>query len=336
MQRYEIQSFGVDALTLTERDDPTPQAGEVVIAVRAVSLNRRDLMMVEGAYNPRMALPRVPCSDGVGVVEAVGEGVTRVKAGDRVAGIFMQGWFDGALTLPISRTTLGGNLDGMLARKVVLHEDGLVHVPGYLSDEEASTLPCAALTAWNALVESSSPRPGQSVLVQGTGGVSIFALQIAKLFGARVIATSSSDEKLGRVRSLGADETINYKTTPDRDKAARELTGGVGVDHVVEVGGAGTMNRSLNAARMSGRISVIGALAGGAGEVATVSILQKNLHVQGIFVGSRAMFERMNAAFEQHQLRPVIDRVFPFAETRAAFHHMKSGQHFGKIVIKVS
>lgn len=334
MRQFEIQKFGVDELSLVERPDLTPAAGEVVIAIRALSVNYRDLMMVEGRYNPRMALPRVPFSDGVGEVIAVGAGVTRVKVGDRVAGTFMQGWIDGALSLELSRTTLGGNLDGMLAEQVVLHESGIVQVPGHLTDEEAATLPCAALTAWNALVESGRPRPGEWVLVQGTGGVSIFALQIAKLYGARVVATSSSDEKLARVRELGADVTINYNTTPDWDKAAREATGGLGVDHVIEVGGAGTLNRSLVAARTGGRISIIGALTGGAGEVTTVAILQKSLALQGIFVGSRAMFERMNAAFAESELRPVIDRAFTFDDARAALHYMREGKHFGKIVVK--
>jgi NADPH:quinone reductase-like Zn-dependent oxidoreductase len=300
-----------------------------------MSLNYRDLLVVKGLYNPKLPLPLVPLSDGVGQVVEVGPGVTRVKPGDRVAGIFMQTWIAGEPTEAKSKSALGGGGTGVLAEQVVFHEDGLVHVPEHLTDEEAATLPCAAVTAWHALVTEGRVQAGDSVLIQGTGGVSLFALQFARLSGARVIATSSSDAKLERVRQLGASDGINYKTTPDWDKKVRELTGNAGVDHVVEVGGAGTLGRSLKAVRMGGRISLIGVLTGGGGEVNPVPALMKNVCLQGIYVGSREMFEAMNRAIALHKLRPVVDRVFPFAEAAQALRYMESGAHFGKIALRV-
>lgn len=335
MKAFEIQnSFGLDSLTLTERPDPSPGYGQVLIKLRAASLNYRDLMVVKGLYNPKQPLPLIPLSDAVGEVIAVGEGVTRVKTGSRVAGIFFQKWLCGQLTEAIAKSALGGAIDGMLAEYAVLHEDGVVHVPENLTDEEAATLPCAAVTAWNALNTSGGVKAGDTVLVQGTGGVSLFALQFARLLGARVIATSSSDEKLERVRQLGASDGINYKQTPDWGKRVRELTIDVGVDHVVEVGGAGTLTESLRAVRYGGQISLIGVLSGGSGEVSTASILMKNVRVQGIYVGSREMFEAMNRAIAHHLLQPVVDRVFPFQEVREALAYMESGAHFGKICIR--
>jgi NADPH:quinone reductase-like Zn-dependent oxidoreductase len=306
----------------------------VLIRVKALSLNYRDLLVVKGLYNPRMRLPAVPFSDGAGEVVAVGDGVTRVKVGDRVAGIFMQKWLDGGIDEAKAKSSLGGGAEGMLAELVALHEDGVVRLPEHLTDEEAATLPCAAVTAWHALVTAGKLKTGDSVLTQGTGGVSIFALQFARMHGARVIATSSSDEKLARVKQMGASDGINYKTTPDWDKRVLELTGGVGVDHVVEVGGAGTLGRSLKAVRMGGMVALIGVLSGG-GEVNPMPILMKNVRVQGIYVGSRAMFEAMNRAIALHQMRPVIDRVFPFAQVKDALRHMESGAHFGKICVRV-
>lgn len=335
MKVYEIQSkFGLDSLTLTERPEPSPSFRQVLIKLRAASLNYRDLMVVKGLYDPNLPLPLIPMSDGVGEVVAVGEGVTRVKTGDRVAGIFMQKWFSGELTEAKAQSALGGAIDGLLAEYAVLHEDGVVRLPEHLTDEEAATLPCAAVTAWNALIASGGVKAGDTVLIQGTGGVSLFALQFAQLVGARVIATSSSNEKLSRVRQLGASDGINYKQTPDWGKKVRELTTGVGVDHVVEVGGAGTLNQSLRAVRYGGQISLIGVLTGGAGEIATASILMKNVRVQGIYVGSREMFSAMNRAIALHQLRPIVDRVFPFKEVPEALRYMESGAHFGKICIR--
>jgi NADPH:quinone reductase-like Zn-dependent oxidoreductase len=335
MKAYELkEKFGLDSLTLVERPAPRPAHGQVLLKMRAFSLNFRDLMVAKGTYNPKLHLPQIPLSDGVGRVAEVGLGVSRVKVGDRVAPIFMQKWLAGQVTEAIGRSALGGGVDGVLAEYVLLSEEGLVHVPDHLTDEEAATLPCAAVTAWHALITEGNVKPGDVVLTQGTGGVSIFALQFAKLAGARVIATSSSDQKLARVIQLGASDGINYKATPEWDKRARQLTGEVGVDHIVEVGGAGTLGRSLRAVRLEGRISLIGVLAG-AGEVNPLPVLMKNVRVQGIFVGSREMFEAMNRAIALHKLRPVIDRVFEFNEVPEAYRHMESGAHFGKICIRM-
>lgn len=335
MKAFEIQNkFGLDSLTLTERPDPKPSYGQVLIKLRSLSLNYRDLMVVKGLYNPKLPLPLIPFSDGVGEVVAVGEGVTRVNIGDRVAGIFFQKWLAGELTAEKAESALGGAIEGMLAEYVVLHEDGVVRVPEHLSDEEAASLPCAAVTAWNALFTSGSLKAGDTVLIQGTGGVSIFALQFALLAGARVIATSSSDEKLERVLQLGASDGINYKQTPDWSKKVRELTAGDGVDYVVEVGGAGTLSESLRAVRYGGQISLIGVLTGGSAEINTASILMKNVKVQGIYVGSREMFEAMNSAIALHKLHPVCDRVFDFHEAPEALKYMETGSHFGKICIR--
>jgi NADPH:quinone reductase-like Zn-dependent oxidoreductase len=334
MKAVELQgAFGIDSLQVVERPAPTPGPGKVLLRMRAWSLNFRDLLVVKGQYNPKLKFPFVPLSDGVGEVAAVGEGVTRVKVGDRVAGCFVQGWLAGELTDAIFKTGLGGGPQGILAEQVVLSEEGIIHVPAHLTDEEAATLPCAALTAWHALVVEGGVKAGDTVLVQGTGGVSIFALQFARLLGARVIATSSSNDKLARVRQMGAADGINYKETPDWEDRLRELTGGAGVDHVVEVGGAGTFNKSLKAVRIGGRIYLIGVLAG-PGTVNIMPILMKNVRVQGIFVGSREMFEAMNRAIALHQLRPVVDRVFGFGEIREALKHMESGSHFGKVCLR--
>src|SRR5262245_1546337 len=258
MNVVEIRgSFGIDSLTLTQRPEPKLGPGEVVIRVKAASWNYRDLLTVKGQYNPKQRLRLIPLSDGVGEVVDVGAGVSRVKTGDRVAGIFAQKWIAGTPSRVELRSTLGGPLDGMLAEYVVLSEEGVVHVPDHLSDEEAATLPCAGVTAWSALVTDGHVTAGDTVLVQGTGGVALFALQFDKLDGDRVIITSSSDAKLERARQLGASDTINYKTTPNWEKKARELTDGAGVDHVVEVGGAGTLAKSLNATRIGGHIAVI-------------------------------------------------------------------------------
>jgi NADPH:quinone reductase-like Zn-dependent oxidoreductase len=280
-----------------------------------------------------MRLPFVPLSDGVGEVAAVGDGVTRVKVGDRVCPLFMQSWLSGELTDAMSKSALGGGGDGVLAEYVVLHEEGVVAVPGQLTNAEAACLPCAGLTAWHALVTHGRVTAGDTVLIQGTGGVSLFALQFARVCGARVIATSSSDAKLARVLQLGASDGINYKTTPEWGDKVRTLTG-AGVDHVVEVGGAGTIGQSLRAVRSGGRISLIGILTGG-GSFNLTPILMKNVCVQGIYVGSREMFEAMNRAIALHQLHPIVDRVFGFGEVQAAMRHMESAAHFGKICIEV-
>ncbi len=333
MRVIELQNaFGIDNLTPAERPEPKPGPGQVVLKMRAVSLNYRDLLVVKGAYNPKLRLPLVPLSDGVGEVAAVGEGVTRVKVGDRVAGIFMQKWLAGEVNEEMAKSSLGGGGTGMLAEYVALHEDGVVRVPNHLSDEEAATLPCAAVTAWHALVTEGGVKAGDTVVTQGTGGVSLFALQFARLLGARVLITSSSDTKLTRALEMGASDGINYKTTPEWDKKVRELTGDVGVDHVIELGGAGTLGRSLKAVRIGGRISLIGVLTGG-GEVNPMPALMKNVRIQGIYVGSREMFEAMNRAITLHRLRPVVDKVFSFEQAREAFRYLESAAHFGKIAL---
>lgn len=336
MRAVEIHGgFGLGNLALVERPDPRPGFGQVLVRLRAASLNYRDLLTVEGKYNPKQKLPLIPCSDGAGEVMEVGEGVTRFRPGDRVATVFAQKWIAGRPTRERVRSTLGGPLDGTLAELAVFDQEGLVKTPEHLTDEEAATLPCAAVTAWSALVTEGGVTAGDTVLVQGTGGVSLFALQIAKLLGARVIATSSRDEKLARVREMGADETINYREMPDWGARAKELTGGVGVDHVVEVGGAGTLQQSLQSVRFGGTISLIGNLAGTKSELLLTHVFMQRIRVQGILVGDRESFEAMNRAIAQSGMRPVVDRVFPLDEAQAAFEHMGAGGHFGKIVIRV-
>jgi NADPH:quinone reductase-like Zn-dependent oxidoreductase len=335
MKAYEINEFGIENLTLTERDEPQPQANEVSVKFHAASLNYRDLMMVKGFYNPKLKMPVVPLSDGAGEVGVVGEKVTKWKVGDRVCPIFMQGWIDGEIDFQKARTALGGDLDGCLREFGVFGENGLVAIPEHLSYEEAATLPCAAVTAHNALMVSGNVKSGDSVLLQGTGGVSIFALQFASVYGCRTIITSSSDDKLNRAKELGANDLINYKERMDWDKAVLDLTEKRGVDHVVEVGGAGTLQRSVNAAKMGGHIAVIGVLAG-KGDFNPATVLMKAVKMQGIFVGSRQMFEDMNRLISQHRLQPVIDKTFAFDEARDALKYMESASHFGKIVVKIN
>ena len=336
MKVYEIRDgFGLDALRLAERPEPKPGPGEVLLKLRACSLNYRDLLVVKGVYNPKLNLPRVPCSDAVGEVVAAGEGASRHKVGTRVAGLFMPGWLEGELTDSKARTALGGSVDGLLAEYAVLSEESVVAVPEHLTDEEAATLPCAAVTAWNGLVTAGGVKPGDTVLVQGTGGVSLFALQFARLAGARVIATSSSEEKLDRVRALGASDGINYRANAEWGETVRQLTRGRGVDHVIEVGGAGTLAQSLRAVRTGGHVALIGVLSG-YGQFNPLPILMKGVRVTGIYVGSRDMFEAMNRAIAAHQLRPVVDRVFGFAHAVEAFRHLEAAAHFGKVVVRVA
>ena len=324
MKVYEIREpKGIGSLELTERPEPKPAHGEVIVKLRAASLNYRDLAVARGDYGRGVQYPIVPLSDGAGEVTELGPDVSRWKVGDRVMGIFMQGWISGAVHTEKAKTAMGGGVDGVLAEYRAFSQEGLVRIPEHLSFEEGASLPCAAVTAWNAL---KGLQPGETVLVQGTGGVSIFALQFAKLAGARVIATSSSDEKLERVRSMGADVLVNYKTTPDWEKPARD------VDRIIEVGGAATLGKSLKAVRMGGTVALIGVLGGG-GEVDPRPLLMKSIRLQGIYVGSRDMFDEMNRAIVQAGLKPVIDRVFPFEDTVAAYRHLESGAHFGKVVV---
>lgn len=301
----------------------------------AVSLNYRDLLMCRGEYSRKLPEHMVPCSDAAGEVVAVGAGVRGTKPGDRVSSVFLPDWLAGQFTLAAARSALGaGASPGMLADTFVLPERGVVPVPGHLGIEEAATLPCAALTAWHALFEEAPIRPGDAVLTLGTGGVSIFALQFAKAAGARVIATTSSDAKAARLRELGADHVVNYREVTAWGDRARQLAGGEGVDHVVEVGGQGTFDQSVRAVRLGGTISLIGTVAGPA-PVNLTPVLMRNIRVQGILVGSREMVTRMTAAIAHHRLRPLIDRAFLFEDAPAAFEYMASGAHVGKVVVRV-
>jgi NADPH:quinone reductase-like Zn-dependent oxidoreductase len=334
MHVWEIQnSYGLDHLALAEKPEPKPHAGQVVVAMKAASLNYRDLMTVKG-YGGAFPLPLVPFSDGAGDVVAVGDGVTRVRAGDKVCPLFFQSWLSGPVSFESRMKALGGSVPGVLQQKMLIAAEGVSKYPGHLSYEEAATLPCAGLTAWRALTVETSVGPGQTVLVQGTGGVSIFALQFAKALGAKVIATSSSDAKLERARELGADHTINYKTTPDWGAKARELTGGKGVDVVVEVGGENTLAQSMDAARVGGSIVIIGVLGGFSAPVMVPLVFSKNLRIFGISVGSREQFDDMCAHIERWKLKPVVDKTFPFAEVPAALRLMEAGGHFGKIAVR--
>jgi len=335
MKAFQLSATtGPDALKPVDLAEPKPVRGQVLVRVRATSLNYRDLMVADGRYG-QVALPLIPLSDGAGEIAAVGDGVTRWKTGDRVAGTFFQGWQSGSFRRAAANTALGGALNGMLAEYVALSEQGVIAIPSHLSFEEAATLPCSALTAWHALVVNGNVSAAETVLLLGTGGVSIFALQFAKMHGARVIITSSSDAKLARAKALGADETINYRSTPDWDKEVFRLTGDAGVDHVVEVGGAGTLPKTLRSVAPGGRVHVVGGVSGFTSDVPLGDIIRKLLIVRGVYVGSREMFEAMNRAIARHQTKPAIDRVFEFADAPAAYRHQQSGAHFGKIVISV-
>jgi NADPH:quinone reductase-like Zn-dependent oxidoreductase len=337
MRRWIIDgAFGLDHLRLEDHPEPEPGPGEVMLRMRAASLNYRDLLTVQGLYNPKQPLPLVPCSDGVGEVMAVGEGVERFGEGDRVATLFSQGWLKGEPTAAELRKTLGGPIDGTLTERMVLPSEGVIAVPEHLTDVEVACLPCAGLTAWSALVELGGVTAGDVVLVQGTGGVSLFALQFATVLGARAIVTSSSDAKLERARELGAWRTINYREDSDWGKTARKMTDGVGVDHVVEVGGAGTLQQSLRAVRVGGTISMIGVLSGTKSEIDLIPVLMQQVRIQGILVGSREGFERMNRAVAASEMRPVVDREIPFEEAPEAFAVMQRAGHFGKIAVEIS
>jgi NADPH:quinone reductase-like Zn-dependent oxidoreductase len=334
MNSWIIESHGPpEGLTPVNTSEAEPPPGHVLIRIRAVSLNYRDLLTLKLARPGNLPPPLVPCSDGAGEIVRVGEGVTRWKTGDRVMGTFFQQWTAGGMQREVMRSALGGPLQGVLTELRVLSEEGIVRIPEHLSFEEASTLPCAALTAWNALVGSRPICAGQTVLILGTGGVSLFALQFAKLHGARVLLVSRSEEKLAKAGALGADETLHSAATPDWEKWAFERTDRTGVDHVIEVGGAATLGKSMEAVRYGGRISLIGVLGGFDERVNPWPIIAKSISIQGIYVGPRALFEAMNQALALHQLRPVIDRIFKWNEARDAFRHLESGRHFGKIVI---
>jgi NADPH:quinone reductase-like Zn-dependent oxidoreductase len=333
MRVWQIPSFGIDSLEFVERPTPQPGPGEVLVRIRAASFNFRDLMIVKGSYNPRLRVPRIPCSDGAGEVASIGENASRWKVGDRVAAIFMQNWLDGPPAPAKTKGALGGDIDGMLAEYVVLKETGLVSIPDGLSFEEAATLPCAAVTAWNALA-AGNLKPDSTILVQGTGGVSIFALQFAKARGLRVLGISSSAAKLDRASDLGLDEGFDYGENSEWDQWVLDETGGNGVDLVVEVGGAGTLPRSLRALKMGGVIAQIGVLSGPAEHISIPTILHNQVRIQGIYVGSRHDFEEMNKTVASSGLHPVLE-CHPWTKAREVLHHMQSASHFGKLVVRI-
>jgi NADPH:quinone reductase-like Zn-dependent oxidoreductase len=336
MRAYEIQDdFGFDHLVLTDAPRPEPGPGEVLVEMRAVSPNYRDVLMIQGAYNPNQSLPLVPFSDGVGEVVEVGDDVSRWEGGERVCPIFARDWIAGRPTKERFKSALGGPLDGTLREYMALPAESIVAPPEHLSDAEAATLPCAGVTAWNALTEHGDVEAGDTVVCLGTGGVSSFAMTIADMMGAEVIVTSSSDDKLERALELGADHGINYEDDPEWGETVEEMTDGVGADHVVEVGGANTLPQSLKGVRIGGHISLIGVLSGTIDDLNVIPVLMQNVCIQGILVGNREMFERFNRALEVNEASPVVDRVFDFEDVREALQFMASGQHFGKIAIEV-
>lgn len=330
------EPWGLDQLKVVEAPDPEPGPEQVLVRMRAVSLNYRDYLMVGGIYGRGTSTGGAitPFSDGCGVVEAVGEGVTRFKVGDRVATMFFQGWIAGPPTLQKLSTALGFPIPGAGRELAVFSQEGLSKVPDFLSDEEVSTLPCAALTAWRALFEDARPQPGDTVVLQGTGGVSIFGLQFAHAAGLRTVITSSSDDKLKRAKDLGADVCVNYRQEPEWSKPVRAATDGVGADVILEVGGGGTIEQSMRAIRVGGHIAIIGVVAGAGNPFNPVGLIGNSAKLQGLSVGSREMFEAMCRAIEQHRIRPVVDKVFPWEQARQAFETMAGGEHFGKIVLK--
>lgn len=337
MRVWELRDrFALENLQVCERPRPEPGPGEILLRMRAASLNYRDTLVVRGGYGPRVTLPLIPVSDGVGEVAATGPGVDGLAVGDRVCPVFFQSWPGGPPAQAKFAASLGGPLDGVLAEWMCLPHAGVVRVPQHLSDEQAACLPCAALTAWSALIEQAGLAPGDTVLVHGTGGVALFALQFAKLAGARVIITSSSDAKLARARDLGADEGINYRTTTDWDKEVKALTGGEGCDHVIELGGAETIERSIRAARIGGTLSLIGVLGGATAEVPLPLVVMRNLRLQGVTVGSSDAFTAMARAIAAARLQPVVDRVFGFDQAREAFSSFETARPFGKVCIRIA
>jgi len=336
MRVFQVEgAWSMDGVKLSTRPAPVPGRGQVRIAMRAASVNYRDLLVPLRGYGQRMKqLPLIMLCDGVGVVESVGDDVTRFAVGDRVCPMYFQTWQSGAPDNRKLEQALGSEVDGTMAEFMVLPEACVAAPPPHMSDIEAASLPTAALTAWRALISEGRLKAGDTVLVQGTGGVALFAIQIAKMHGARVIATSSSDAKLARARELGADEGINYVETPEWGRLARELTGGAGVDHVVELGGENTLPQSLRAVRTGGTISMIGVLSGGKMSASLGQVVTRHVRLQGITVGNRDDFEAMSRAMAQHRLVPVIDRAFAFDELLQALEHLRSGRHFGKIAIR--
>jgi NADPH:quinone reductase-like Zn-dependent oxidoreductase len=336
VRAFEIQGeWDIDHLRLVTRPEPRPGPGQVLLRMKAASLNFRDTYVIVRGYGSFTGnLPLVPISDGVGEVVEIGTGVTRVKVGDRVCPVFNQAWIGGQPSLERLSQTLGGPINGTMVDYMCLSQEGVSKVPEHLTDEQAAGLPCAALTAWNAVVTYDTLGPGSRVLVQGTGGVALFALQFAKLLGAHVTVISSSDEKLARAKDLGADIGINYVTTPEWYKPAREASGGSGFDHIVELGGEKTLPQSLRCIRPGGTVSMIGVLSGGALSAPLGLIVTRQVRLQGITVGSRDTFEAMLRAVGQHKVQPVIDKVFAFEQLKDALAHLKTGKQFGKICLR--
>jgi NADPH:quinone reductase-like Zn-dependent oxidoreductase len=333
MRVLEIQgAYGLENLKVAERPDPAPGPGKVTVRMKAISLNFRDLLTVSGLYGGNHPLPLVPFSDGSGIVEAVGPGVTRVKPGDRVTSLFFSStWIGGPPTQEKLYGALGGPLDGCGQELLLISAEGVSKVPDHLSDQQAATLPCAALTAWRSLVIDAGVKAGDTIVLQGTGGVSIFALQFGKALGCEVIITSSSDEKLERARALGAHHTINYRTQTDWSKEVRRITDGRGADLIVEVGGAKTLMESLKSVRQGGHVSIIGVLSGPAEPLPIPMLIWTNARVQGLSVGSREAYEDMCRAIALHRIEPVVDQVFPWTDARKALEAMQGQGHFGKI-----
>ena len=336
MKVFTTLGDGIDALKLDEIPIPELFENEILVKIKAVSLNFRDLLVIKGTANWKPISPRIPLSDGVGEVVAIGANVTYVKIGDRVAGIFLPKWLDGELTAEKYVSPLGGAAkDGVLAEYVVFDDESVVKIPKNLTYEESATLPVAAITAWHAVARRSRVKRGETVLIQGTGGVSLFALQFVHAFGGKPFVISSSDEKLEKAKTLGAVSTINYKMFPDWEEKILELTDGKGVDHVIEVVGGENLNRSLKAVKLSGTISFIGLIAGLSAPINTYQFVTKNVQIHGIETGSREMFEEMNSFIEQNQIKPVIDKTFEFKKIKEALKYLETGAHFGKIVVNV-
>ena len=328
-------AYGVENLGELELPRPVPGPNEVLVRMRAASLNFRDLLMIDGKYAPEQALPLIPCSDGVGETVQLGEGVSTRQVGERVCPLFAQGWVSGTPTRAMLRRTLGGPLDGVLAEYAVFPEAGVIPVPSYLSDVEAACLPCAALTAWGALFEHGRLAPNESLVTLGTGGVALFAAQFAIAHGAKVIALSSQEKKLERLATLGATAGLNYLEIPDWGRAVRRLTWGEGAEQIIEVGGAASLSQSLQAVKPGGTVSLIGVLGGTKAELDLLPILMRQIRVQGIFVGNRKSFTLMNEWLERTRVRPVVDKVFALDETSAALEYLRGGHHFGKVCIEI-
>jgi len=335
MKAWQIEkSFGLENLQLIDTPSPKLKDGQILIKMTAASLNYRDLVTVAGAYGKTVKTPLTPCSDGVGHVVETGPATHTFKAGDRISPIFFPDWHDGPATPEVIPQALGGAFDGTLSEYMVVDEKSCVGVPDYLSDSEAASLPCAALTAWNALFEQATTNSSDCVVVQGTGGVALFALLFAKAAGAQVLITSSSNDKLDRAKELGADHCVNYYDNPNWLQEVKKIWP-EGADHVIELGGAQTLEQSIRATRIGGHISLIGVLTGpNTSSIPLPMILMRNIRIQGVTVGSRAAFERMNTFMEKHNIKPVVDKIFPFREVPSAFKHLESGQHFGKVCIE--